>query len=305
MELVFLGTSAGKPTSDRNVTSIVLNLMPERKTIWLFDCGEATQHQLMKTDLRLAKLEIIFITHLHGDHLFGLPGILTSRSLMMNMSPVKLIGPKGIKRFVETVTEVSDSILSYPLEIIELEDEGVVFEDATFKVVARKLEHRIVCYGYRIMQKDETMRLNIPKLQADNIPVAYYPLVKNGDVIELADKRLINAKDYLEPPIKGKIVTILGDTLPCDATIALARDADVLVHEATQGADLVEKANMRGHSTTVQAAEIAQKSQVNHLILTHISPRYPLWQSRKLLKEAQAVFAHTDIAKDLAIFPVN
>ncbi|OCG20918.1 ribonuclease Z [Gilliamella sp. wkB108] len=305
MNLTFLGTSAGSPTSERNVSSIILDLLQERGKIWLFDCGEATQMQMQKAKYSLAKLEMIFLTHLHGDHLFGLPGVLTSRSLLQNQSPLTLIGPKGIKEFIETVTRVSYSWLTYPLNIIEIEHDDTVFEDKQFCIKARQLEHRVPCFGYRIIEKERPASLNIDKLKQDNISSGpLYAQLKQGKTVTLEDGRVINGLDYLGDAKPSRKLAILGDTIPCQSSIELAEDVDILVHEATQEDILQDKATERGHSTTVQAATIAKQAKTKRLIITHISPRYSLKDNDQLVNEAKSVFANTDIATDLASFQV-
>lgn len=305
MKLTFLGTSAGSPTAERNVSSIMLDLRQERGRLWLFDCGEATQMQMQKAKFSLAKLEMIFLTHLHGDHLFGLPGVLTTRSLMQNQSPLTLVGPKGIKQFIQTVIEISYSWLTYPLNIIELEQDGLVFEDNKFRVEAKLLAHRVPCFGYRIIEKDLPASLDIDKLKKDNIHIgSFYRDLKEGRTVTLEDGRIIHGKDYLESIRKGKKIAILGDTIPCQASIDLAQDVDLLIHEATQEQALEEKALERGHSTTVHAATIAKQAHARRLIITHISPRYSLNDKTKLVSEARNIFAPTEIATDFATFEV-
>ncbi|OCL24313.1 ribonuclease Z [Gilliamella sp. wkB72] len=305
MKLTFLGTSAGSPTAERNVSSIMLDLRQERGRLWLFDCGEATQMQMQKAKFSLAKLEMIFLTHLHGDHLFGLPGVLTTRSLMQNQSPLTLVGPKGIKQFIQTVIDISYSWLTYPLNIIELEQDGLVFEDNKFRVEAKLLAHRVPCFGYRIIEKDLPASLDIDKLKKDNIHIgSFYRDLKEGRTVTLEDGRIIHGKDYLETIRKGKKIAILGDTIPCQASIDLAQDVDLLIHEATQEQALEEKALERGHSTTVHAATIAKQAHARRLIITHISPRYSLNDKTKLVNEARNIFAPTEIATDFATFEV-
>ena len=305
MKLTFLGTSAGSPTAERNVSSIMLDLRQERGRLWLFDCGEATQMQMQKAKFSLAKLEMIFLTHLHGDHLFGLPGVLTTRSLMQNQSPLTLVGPKGIKQFIQTVIDISYSWLTYPLNIIELEQDGLVFEDNKFRVEAKLLAHRVPCFGYRIIEKDLPASLDIDKLKKDNIHIgSFYRDLKEGQTVTLEDGRIIHGKDYLETIRKGKKIAILGDTIPCQASIDLAQDVDLLIHEATQEQALEEKALERGHSTTVHAATIAKQAHARRIIITHISPRYSLNDKTKLVNEARNIFAPTEIATDFATFEV-
>ncbi|OCG32293.1 ribonuclease Z [Gilliamella sp. Choc4-2] len=305
MKITFLGTSAGLPTTERNVSSIILDLRQEKGKLWLFDCGEATQIQMQKAKFSLSKLEIIFLTHLHGDHLFGLPGVLTSRSLMQNQSPLTLIAPKGIKQFIETVIEISYSWLTYPLNIIELEADRTVFEDEKFYVEAKLLRHRVPCFGYRIIEKDRPAALDIDKLRQDNVNIgAYYAFLKAGKTVTLEDGRVIDGSNYQGDIKKGKKLAILGDTTPCDASIALAKNVDVLVHEATQEKALEQKAIERGHSTTIHAANIAKQANAKKLIMTHISPRYSLNDNKKLVDEAKDVFANTEMATDFATFSI-
>src|SRR5690625_4881951 len=150
MKIKFLGTGAGIPSKERNVTSILLDLTQEINKLWLFDCGEATQHQILHTSIKPRKMNKIFITHLHGDHIFGLPGMLSSRSFLGGTDPLTIFGPKGIEQFVETSLSISQTHLSYPIHYIELEESGKVFEDDSFIVDCVQLDHNIKSYGYRI-----------------------------------------------------------------------------------------------------------------------------------------------------------
>lgn len=304
MEFIFLGTGAGKPSKERNVTAIVLDLMQERKGLWLFDCGEATQHQMLKAGLSPVKIESVFITHLHGDHIFGLPGLLSSRSMDQSQSPLTLYGPPGLKIFIETVLKISESYLTYPLQIIEIE-EGEIFDDGEFSVSAVLLQHRITCFGYRIEEKDKPGALDVQRLTLDGVPAGpYYAQLKKGESVQLDDGRLVEGRKYLGPERPGKILAIFGDTEPTPNALKLAQNADVMIHEATLEGTLAEKANAVGHSTTVQAAELAKKAQAKRLIITHFSSRYSIEDNTRLLTECQAVFPEADIAFDLARFKI-
>ncbi|MFI8494784.1 ribonuclease Z [Peribacillus butanolivorans] len=299
MDFVLLGTGAGVPAKARNVTAIALQLLEERGTVWLFDCGEATQHQILKTAVKPRKIEKIFITHLHGDHIFGLPGLLSSRSFQGGVEKLTVYGPKGIDAYITTSLQVSGTHLKYPLEIIEIE-EGIVFEDEQFTVTALSLDHGIYSVGYRIVEKDRPGSLLVDQLLQEGVkPGPLFKALKNGEMVRLDDGRVLNGKDYLGDPQKGRIITVLGDTRVCSNALILAESADFLVHEATFSAEETEMASAYFHSTTVQAAETAMKAGAKQLILTHISSRYTLEDSERLKEESEAIFANTIMAEDL------
>ncbi|EAC7884043.1 ribonuclease Z [Listeria monocytogenes] len=305
MELVFLGTGAGVPSRGRNVTSIALSMLNERNTIWLFDCGEATQHQIMRSPIKLSKLEKIFITHLHGDHIFGLPGLLSSRSFQGGESDLTIYGPVGITEYVETSLRLSGTRLTYKIIFNEIEP-GLIFEDKMFSITVDELDHGLRSFGYRIVEKDKPGALNADKLIDDGVePGPIFQKIKNGETVTLADGSVINGKDYIDEPQKGKIISIFGDTKATASELELALNADILVHEATFEGDKEKLAGEYMHSTTIQAASLAKKANVKKLILTHISSRYDRDASKELLIEAQSVFENTEIAYDLAVFPIG
>ncbi|ECC0865021.1 ribonuclease Z [Listeria monocytogenes] len=305
MELVFLGTGAGVPSRGRNVTSIALSMLNERNTIWLFDCGEATQHQIMRSQIKLSKLEKIFITHLHGDHIFGLPGLLSSRSFQGGESDLTIYGPVGITEYVETSLRLSGTRLTYKIIFNEIEP-GLIFEDKMFSITVDELDHGLRSFGYRIVEKDKPGALNADKLIDDGVePGPIFQKIKKGETVTLADGSVINGKDYIDEPQKGKIISIFGDTKATASELELALNADVLVHEATFEGDKEKLAGEYMHSTTLQAASLAKKANVKKLILTHISSRYDRDASKELLIEAQTVFENTEIAYDLAVFPIG
>ncbi|MBM7604533.1 ribonuclease Z [Metabacillus crassostreae] len=299
MNVMFLGTGAGIPAKSRNVTSIALQLLEERNAVWLFDCGEATQHQILHTTIKPRKIEKIFITHLHGDHIYGLPGLISSRSFQGGEGLLTIYGPKGIEEFVRTALSVSSTYLTYSLEFIEIK-EGIVFEDHLFQVSAKKLEHGIDSYGYRVMEKDLQGTLLVDKLEDIGInPGPIYQKIKRGETITLEDGTIINGAEFIGPSQKGRIVSILGDTRYTEKSLELARDADILIHEATFSEEDEKLAYDYFHSTTKQAAKIALQSNARKLILTHISSRYQTEEDLgTLVKEAQAIFPSSFIASD-------
>lgn len=303
MDLYFLGTGGGVPSKERNVTSVALRMLPERGAIWLFDCGEATQQQILRSPIKLSKLEKIFVTHLHGDHIYGLPGLLASRSFQEDEAAITIYGPKGIRSFVETALNVSGTHLRYPLEIVEI-SEGIVYEDKHLVVKAAELKHGIQSYGYQVTEHDSPGALDAERLKADGVqPGPLYKQLKNGESVKLDDGRTINGNDYLGSPKRGKRVVVLGDTRPVEPAVTLAQNADVLVHEATFMDKDSDRAHRYFHSTAVQAAKIARNAEASALILTHISSRYG-GQETDLLQEAKEAFPNTFLAKDFWTYDI-
>ncbi|MDG5789451.1 ribonuclease Z [Evansella sp. AB-P1] len=305
MKFTFLGTGSGVPAKHRNVASLALHLMNKESAIWLFDCGEATQHHILHTSIKLRKMEKIFITHLHGDHIFGLPGLLGSRSFQGGESPLTIIGPKGIREFVETSIRISTSHINYPLHIEEIEEDGIVYEDDFFIVKTRELIHGIPSYGFRIQQKDLPGPLLISKVKDAGIPPGpVYERLKKGEEVILPDGRIFQGKDFIGLPKKGKIIAIIGDTRLSENAIHLAKGANTLVHEATFSSVDEEIAYTYFHSTTKDAAKVANLAGVNELILNHISSRYQQEDLGQLLLEAKSIFSNTFIAEDFSTFTV-
>ncbi|GEA94655.1 ribonuclease Z [Weissella viridescens] len=306
MQLEFLGTGASVPARFRNVTSIALRLLDELNSVWLFDVGEGTQIQMLSSSIRPRKIDKIFITHLHGDHIFGLPGLLASRSFQGGDDTMTIYGPKGIKRFVETSLQVSQTHLTYPLAFVEIDPVGgVVFEDDKMTVTAKPLDHKILSFGYRIDEHDMVGELQVDKLKALNVPAGpQYGQLKNGNDITLADGTLIKSADVIGPAKKGRSVVILGDTRKTDEAAELAEGADVLVHESTYGKGEGKKARNHYHATSLQAAEIAEKAHVGRLFLTHISARYAGKSASALAYQARTIFENTRVVNDFDVFEI-
>ncbi len=305
MQVTFLGTSSGVPTRARNVSAVALRL-PQRSELWLFDCGEATQHQFLRSELRVSQLSRIFITHMHGDHVFGLPGLLASLGLAGTCSGVDLYGPDPLRDFLEGVLRTSSTRIGYPLRthrVKEAARSGVLLlDDGDLTVRCAPLTHRVPAYAYRVDQKPRPGRFDVERAQALGIPPGpIYAELKAGRSVTLDDGRVINGASLCGPERPGSSVVYCTDTVFCEAAVELAAGADLLIHESTFSHGEAELAIARQHSTSTMAAQTALAAGVKQLVLTHLSPRYmpgnPMTPD-DLLAEAQAIFAPTCLARD-------
>lgn len=300
MRITFLGTSAGVPTRARNVSCVALRL-PQRGEVWLFDCGEGTQHQLLRSDLNISQVTRIFVTHMHGDHVYGLMGLLATCGMAGHARGVSVYGPRGIEEYVREVSRRTQLHTSYPLEVNEVR-EGLIFEDEEYTVVCAPLKHRLPAFGYRVNEKDRPGHFDVERARAEGIPPGpLYGKLKRGEGVTLDDGRTFAGADFCGPDLKGRGVVYCTDTIYCRSAVELARGADLLIHEATF-AEADEGLAVRStHSTASMAGRVAKEAAVRKLVLTHISPRYfPGNQTgpEELLREARAVFPDAELAHD-------
>ncbi|AFY38319.1 RNAse Z [[Leptolyngbya] sp. PCC 7376] len=307
MDITFLGTSSGVPTRARNVSSVALRL-PQRAEAWLFDCGEGTQHQLLRSDLKSSQISRIFITHMHGDHIFGLMGLIASMGLAGNAQPINIYGPVGLKEYLRACEQYSHMRIGDRLQIHQSQP-GVIFEDEHFLVRCLPLKHRVTAFGYRVEEKDRPGRFNVEKAKKLGIPPGkVYGELKKGKVVTLDDGRIINGAELCGDREVGRKMVYCTDTVFCDAAVELSQDADVLIHEATFAHKDAEMAFDRLHSTSTMAAQVALLAQVKQLIMTHFSPRYmpgnPITLD-DLLEEAKAIFPNTKMARDFFSYTIQ
>jgi ribonuclease Z len=306
VQITFLGTSSGVPTKSRNVSSVALRL-PQRAELWLFDCGEGTQHQILRSELKISQLSRIFVTHMHGDHIFGLMGLLASCGLAGNVDKIDIYGPSGLNEYLQAASRYSHTHFSYPIKVHTVQP-GVIYEDEEFTVTCGLLHHRITAFGYRVAEKDRTGRFDIDKARSLEIPSGpIYGKLKRGETVTLEDGRVINGSELCGPIEIGRKIAYCTDTVYCDGAVQLALDADVLIHEATFAHQDSDMAFQRLHSTTTMAAQTAYGAGVHKLIMTHFSPRYAPGNSielKDLLKEARAIFPKTIMAHDFMVYDV-
>ena len=300
MEITFLGTSSGVPTRSRNVSSVALRL-PQRGEVWLFDCGEGTQHQLLRSDVKASQITKIFITHMHGDHIYGLLGLIASCNLAGNRQPIQIYGPEELDNYLRSCAQYSHFKLPYGIRVNEISS-GILYEDDEFTVDCRLLKHRIPAFGYCVVEKDRPGRFDIKKAVSLGIPPGpIYGELKQGKIIKLDDGRSIRGQDLCGKTEKGRKLIYCTDTIFCEEAVELAKDADILIHEATFAHQDSQLAFERLHSTSTMAAQVALGAKVKKLILTHFSPRYAPGNSLQLsdlLSEAKAIFPDTILARD-------
>jgi ribonuclease Z len=289
-----LGTSASRPTVERNVSSLAL--VREGETM-LFDCGEGTQRQMMRYGVSFA-LRDIFFTHFHADHLIGIIGLLRTMALQGRTEPLHLWGPRGATRTIKRAEEFGMDRLSFPIEVTELEP-GECIHRGDYDVTLFPADHRGArAVGYALAEHDRKGRFN-PEL-ARELGIPEGPLwgeIHRGRSVTLEDGQVIEPSVLVGPARPGRRVVITGDTRPSPATVAAARSADLLVHEATFGDEEAERAVETGHSTAREAAQVAREAGVGTLLLTHFSARYSR-DAGDLGREAREVFSPTIVGKD-------
>jgi ribonuclease Z len=306
VQVTFLGTSSGVPTRARNVSAVALRL-PQRAELWLFDCGEGTQHQFLRSELRVSQLRRIFVTHMHGDHVFGLPGLLASLGLAGSCPDgLDLYGPDPLPHYLEGVLRTSSTRIGYPLRhhrVRQAAQSGAMLhEDDEIQVRCTALTHRVPAYAYRVDRKPRAGRFDVERARALGIPPGpVYGDLKAGRSVTLADGRIINGASLCGPPQPGCSLVYCTDTVFSEAAVELARGADLLIHESTFCHAEGELAIQRQHSTSTMAAQTALEAGVGRLLLTHLSPRYVPGAAvgpDDLLAEARAIFPQTDVARD-------
>jgi ribonuclease Z len=244
---------------------------------------------------------------MHGDHIFGLMGLLASCGLAGNVERVDIYGPPGLNDYIQAASRYSHTHFSYPIKVHAVRP-GVIYEDEEFTVSCGLLHHRITAFGYRVVEKDRTGRFDVEKAKALQIPPGkIYGQLKRGETVTLDDGRVIYGTELCGPTELGRKFAYCTDTIYCDGAVELAQDADVLIHEATFAHQDAEMAFQRLHSTTTMAAQTALASGTHKLIMTHFSPRYApgnVLDLRDLLKEARAIFPNTDMAHDFMIYDI-
>lgn len=299
MKLTILGCYAATPRTITNPTSQVLEI---RNRMFLIDCAEGTQVQLRKNKLRFSKINHIFISHLHGDHFYGLIGLISTFMLLNRQTDLHVYGPKGIKEIVLLQLRLGNSFTGYNLYFHELEskESEVIFEDEKVLVKTIPLKHRIYTNGFLFQEKVGDRKLNIEAVTKYGIDTCYYQKIKNGKDITLDNGTIIPNTTLTFDPIPTKSYAYCSDTLYDESIIPIIQNADVLYHETTFLESETDKAERTMHSTAKEAATIAVKAKVKQLILGHYSTRYSAIEPFKA--EAEVIFPNTLLADDGKVF---
>jgi len=293
LRITFLGTAASIPTKTRALSAVVLKREGE---LFLFDCGEGVQRQMITAKIGFNRKTRIFITHMHGDHILGLPGLLQTMSLLGRDKPLQIYGPQGIAEFIDAIKRTVKFALKFPVEVYEIED-GLIVEEKEYEIRSAWAEHSVPSLAYALIEKPRPGRFNPERAISLGVPKGpLWSRLQRGENVQLPDGRTIKPSDVLGPPRPGRKIVYVGDTRPSNAIADFAFKADVLIHEATFADDLAERAEEDMHSTPSGAALIAKKAKVELLVLTHISARYG--DPKVLLEEAKKNFPNVLVAED-------
>jgi ribonuclease Z len=294
-ELLILGSSSASPTSDRNPSAQLLNIAERH---FLIDCGEATQIQIRKYKAKMQAIDHIFISHLHGDHFFGLPGLLSSMHLLGRKQELNVYGPKELKHVVETINLASQTHLNYEIKWHATEANGMnlIFEDEKVEVYSFPLKHRIFCTGFLFKEKPLSRKIDKYILEKLNISLADIHALRAGMDVTNLNGELIKNKDATIDPPKSRSYAYCSDTVFDLDLISYITGVDVLYHESTFLDDQLERAKKTFHTTAKQAADIANKAGVKELLLGHFSARYR--DLKEFLDEAKPIFENCVLATD-------
>lgn len=294
LSVVFLGTSGSVPTPKRALPAIAVQRKDE---LILFDCGEGLQRQMIQAGIGFHKKMRVLITHMHGDHVLGLPGLLQTMSLLEREKKLDIYGPIGIKAFVEAVKQTVQFVLTFPVDVYEIEDEGIVCREKEYEIYTKWVEHVVPSLAYALVEKPRPGRFFPEK--AKRLGIEEGPLwakLQLGESVRLSNGRVIKSEEVTGPLRLGRKIVYTGDTKSTENLAKFSENADLIIHDATFDDELVERALEDGHSTPSQAAETAKKAKVKRLILTHISARYK--DASVLLEQARKIFSKADVAED-------
>src|SRR5256885_7805228 len=299
LSVTFLGTSAARPTVERNVSAVAL--VREGETL-LFECGEGTQRQMMRYGVSFELGEILF-THFHADHFLGVIGLVRTLGLQARAEPLRLYGPKGANKLLTQALQLGVERVPFNVEIEEVKPGAVLRMTENgqrdgYEIDVFGTEHGGGSVGYALREHERRGRFDVEKARAAGIPEGpLWGKLSKGEPIELADGRKLTADSFVGPKRPGRAIVFTGDTRPCASVVDAAQGADLLIHEATFGEEERDRARDTGHSTAKEAAQVALATKAKRLVLSHVSARYSL-SAHELVREAKQGFANSSVAKD-------
>jgi ribonuclease Z len=294
LQVIFLGTAGSVPTPTRGLPAIAIQ---RKNELILFDCGEGVQRQMIRAKVGFHRKTKVFITHMHGDHVLGLPGLIQTMALLDRKQKLEVFGPVGIKAFIKGIQDTVQFVLTFPIEITEIKKEGLVCAEKEYEVYSAKTDHEIFSLAYALEEKPRPGKFNPEKAEVLGVPEGpLWSKLQHGEKIKLSNGRVVKPEEVVGEPRSGRKIVYSGDTRPTDNLVKLAAGADLLIHDATFAEELMDRAKEDGHSTPSQAAKTAKKAKAKQLILTHISARYQSTQA--LLEKAKEVFPKVDVAED-------
>ena len=301
--VTILGNSSATPAFSRFTSAQVVNY---NDRYYLVDCGEGAQMQLQRYHIKYSRLDALFISHLHGDHMLGAPGLLSSLSIYERNKPMPVFAPRGLLEILEIVFRYSDTVLRYPLEFHALEDYEpgeVIFSTDRMEVITIPLHHRAFCRGFVFREKNKRRKFDFFKAKALEIPKEYFHLLKQERDVTLPDGRVILANDMLQDRDPPCSYAYCSDTMPNEEMMPFLQNVSLLYHEATFTHDMQQRAHETHHSTAREAGETAAKVNAGRLAIGHFSARYR--ELEPLLLEARAAFPRTDLALEGMVFDLR
>jgi ribonuclease Z len=299
LSVTILGNNSAVPAFDRHPTSQVVTIDGNS---FLVDCGEGTQIQMIKYKIRRGKISHIFISHLHGDHYFGLVGLINSFGLLNHQQDLHVFGPSPLQEIVELQMKVAKTTLPFNLYFHTINKEGLLVDDSKYEINCFRTNHRIECYGFAFREKKKPRKIELDKVIAAGIPASFYKKLEEGSDYTTKDDVLIKNETVTTEAPKGKNYVFCADTKYDEAMLPHISEADMIYHETTYLDNLRERAEERFHSTSKQAAKIAKKAKVKKLLIGHFSSKYH--ELDEFEKEAREIFKNTEIALEGVTYQV-
>ena len=294
LRVTFLGTGGSLPTPNRNPSGIMVNREGE---LMLFDCGEGTQQQMMRSKTGMMALSSIFITHFHADHILGIPGLVQTLSFHGRTEPLTIYGPHWVEEFTKMLVGLGYYKLKFEIKTVQLKPGNIIKRDG-YSIQILKTEHSVPSIGYALVEDERMGKFNRKKAIELGVPPGpMFSKLHRGESVEI-DGRIINSEDVVASSRKGRTIVYSGDTRPCESILKASHDADLLIHDGTLADEKSDRAVESMHSTAGEAATLAKEAGVHHLVLTHISSRYTD-DTTPILEDAKKIFENVTVADDL------